>query len=63
MAWKVSVSKNEEANAFNVWLRLDGDKHKIGNDFSFNDERTRHSAWNLALQLACRLEENLMNDE
>ena len=60
MGCKVLVLIDDNNDKFNVWLKVNGNKYKIGDGFSFSQDESRNPAWNLALKLACQLEEDLL---
>jgi len=58
MGCRIWIEKADDDKTFNVWLKSNGNKYKIGNGFSFIQDE--HAAWKLALQLATQLENDLL---
>ena len=58
MGYKVWIEKADDDKTFNVWLKSNSNKYKIGNGFPFIQDE--HSAWHSALELTTQLESDLL---
>ena len=60
MTWKVRVKHSEFENSYEIWLCFKGERYKLGEDFPYESDESKASAWQDALKSGTALERNLI---